>query len=311
MWFNTEEIPTLDILIKDTLEIVSDEFVAYRRVILSSLLTIVVACTIYLSGQNAKTQKQLVELMTKVQRAKTTRSEVNHYKLVLENLDYLEEIARLKQDLQRVLSELSNKSKPILKNSLDLLQKWLQLTYELEIKSHNKRVTSIEIFVETAVHISQKMKKSTILRPSHIDLSEDTINNFIIRATAAKENSVSNFDTTIQRWMEIESALGLPIIQNPGQATLRLDLNHYSSQMTGNPEGPFADVPQGQTFRTRAARIRSTLKIIKFFKKKRTYQVLERQISKSIDKNKRAVSSAFINRFALQDKLALKNDTKR
>lgn len=320
MSFNPEEIPTLDIIIEDSLAAISGYFLVWRSVILTSLLTLVVTCTIYVSGQNAKTQIQLMQVMGKIRRAKQISAQGKHYKFMLGNLkkeadsrrqNHLQnvaelevEVARLKQDLQKVTVELNDPNP----TSLETLQKWLQLTYELEIEALKKRLNGIEIYVETAEHISRKLKKSKIIRPSHIDLSEDAVNHFISRAVEAKKNSILNLDAIKDRWIQIETSLGLKITQNPGIAVLRSELNHFNSVSSTSNTG---DEPHSQTFKTRAAKIRSTLRVIKFFKKKKNCPTFERQISKSKERSKSTISTAIINRFAFQEKLALTKIAKR
>jgi stromal interaction molecule 1 len=104
------------------------------------------------------------------------------------------------------------------------LQQWLQLTYELEAKNHQKKRISAENQLLLAREACEKLKKK---RTSFVGAfvsthgkSIDDVDRSIVEARNSLSDVTNELQERLHRWKQIETLLGCSIVNNSGIAYL-------------------------------------------------------------------------------------------
>ncbi|XP_035026428.1 stromal interaction molecule 2 isoform X1 [Hippoglossus stenolepis] len=123
----------------------------------------------------------------------------------------------------------------------EVLQQWLQLTHEVEVKYYNVKKQSAEQQLSVAKEEAEKIKKkrSSLLGTLHVAHSSslDQVDHKILQAKNALFEVTACLRERLHRWQQIERLCGFPIIRNSGLANLTAQL--YSDSIAlGMPRVP-------------------------------------------------------------------------
>ncbi|KAH1027850.1 hypothetical protein HUJ05_001281 [Dendroctonus ponderosae] len=179
----------------------------------------------------AKSEKQNLEKMLQDSKGDMTsltsaysESDVTHYK---------EEIKSLKTQLELTQAAF--------KNTCYLappgLQQWLQLTYELEQKSYDKKKMSAEKQLQQAREACEKLrKKRSSLIGAFVSThgkAIDDVDRAIVEARSALNEVTYELQEKSHRWRQIELMCGFPITVNIGLQTLENTLYKKHDRFNG------------------------------------------------------------------------------
>ncbi|KAK9402702.1 stromal interaction molecule 1 [Crotalus adamanteus] len=119
------------------------------------------------------------------------------------------------------------------------LQKWLQLTHEVEVQYYNVKKQNAERQLLLAKEGAEKIKKkrNTLFGTFHVAHSSslDDVDHKILTAKQALSEVTAALRERLHRWQQIELLCGFQIVNNPGIPTLLTALNIDPSWMGGPP----------------------------------------------------------------------------
>ncbi|XP_062867550.1 stromal interaction molecule 1b isoform X2 [Trichomycterus rosablanca] len=137
-----------------------------------------------------------------------------------------EELEQVRTALKKAESELESRrcwTPP------EPLQKWLQLTHEVEVQYYNIKKQSAEKQLLMAKEGAEKIKrkKGTLFGTFHVAHSSslDDVDHQILSAKQALGEVTAALREKLHRWQQIESLTGLNVVNNPGMAWLASALN--------------------------------------------------------------------------------------
>ncbi|KAJ7995276.1 hypothetical protein DPEC_G00242860 [Dallia pectoralis] len=117
------------------------------------------------------------------------------------------------------------------------LQKWLQLTHEVEVQYYNIKKQNAERQLLVAKEGAEKIKKkrNTIFGTFHVAHSSclDNVDHQILTAKQALGEVTAALRERLHRWQQIEILTGFTIVNNPGLSSLASTLNIDPSLMGG------------------------------------------------------------------------------
>ncbi|XP_058041241.1 stromal interaction molecule 1 isoform X4 [Ahaetulla prasina] len=147
------------------------------------------------------------------------------------------------QELEQVRMALRNAEKELESHSSwaapNTLQKWLQLTHEVEVQYYNVKKQNAEKQLLLAKEGAEKIKKkrNTLFGTFHVAHSSslDDVDHKILTAKQALSEVTAALRERLHRWQQIELLCGFQIVSNPGIPTLVTALNIDPSWMGGPP----------------------------------------------------------------------------
>ncbi|XP_039214670.1 stromal interaction molecule 1 isoform X4 [Crotalus tigris] len=147
------------------------------------------------------------------------------------------------QELEQVRMALRNAEKELESHSSwaapGALQKWLQLTHEVEVQYYNVKKQNAERQLLLAKEGAEKIKKkrNTLFGTFHVAHSSslDDVDHKILTAKQALSEVTAALRERLHRWQQIELLCGFQIVNNPGIPTLLTALNIDPSWMGGPP----------------------------------------------------------------------------
>ncbi|KAM9348430.1 stromal interaction molecule 1b [Symphorus nematophorus] len=111
----------------------------------------------------------------------------------------------------------------------EALQKWLQLTHEIEVQYYNIKKQSAERQLLQAREGAEKIKKkrSSLFGTFHVAHSSslDDVDHKILSAKQALADVTAALREKLHRWQQIESLTGFCVVNNPGLGALAAALN--------------------------------------------------------------------------------------
>ncbi|KAE8287799.1 Stromal interaction molecule 1 Precursor [Larimichthys crocea] len=124
----------------------------------------------------------------------------------------------------------------------EALQKWLQLTHEIEVQYYNIKKQSAERQLLQAREGAEKIKKkrSSLFGTFHVAHSSslDDVDHKILSAKQALAEVTSALREKLHRWQQIESLTGFCVVNNPGLGALATSLNLDPSFLGLRPPTP-------------------------------------------------------------------------
>ncbi|XP_061485227.1 stromal interaction molecule 1 isoform X3 [Rhineura floridana] len=137
------------------------------------------------------------------------------------------------QELEQVRMALKNAEKELESHSSwaapEALQKWLQLTHEVEVQYYNIKKQNAEKQLLLAKEGAEKIKKkrNTLFGTFHVAHSSslDDVDHKILTAKQALSEVTAALRERLHRWQQIEMLCGFQIVVNPGIHTLVAALN--------------------------------------------------------------------------------------
>ncbi|KAM7066086.1 stromal interaction molecule 1 isoform 3-T3 [Acridotheres tristis] len=137
------------------------------------------------------------------------------------------------QELEQVRMALKNAEKELESHSSwaapEALQKWLQLTHEVEVQYYNIKKQNAEKQLLVAKEGAEKIKKkrNTLFGTFHVAHSSslDDVDHKILTAKQALSEVTAALRERLHRWQQIELLCGFQIVNNPGIPSLASALN--------------------------------------------------------------------------------------
>ncbi|MEQ2298287.1 hypothetical protein AMECASPLE_003640 [Ameca splendens] len=142
----------------------------------------------------------------------------------LSRLKYAEEeLVQVRKALKRAEKEMqSERSVP------EALQKWLQLTHEVEVQYYNIKKQSAEFQLYVAKDEAEKIKKKrgSVFGTLHVAHSSslDEVDHKILEAKKALTEVTACLRERLHRWQQIEKLCGFPVVNNSGLPSLTASL---------------------------------------------------------------------------------------
>ncbi|XP_073681268.1 stromal interaction molecule 1b isoform X1 [Garra rufa] len=135
----------------------------------------------------------------------------------------LEQVRMALKKAERELELRSGWSPP------DALQKWLQLTHEVEVQYYNIKKQQAERQLIVAKEGAEKIKKKrgSLFGTFHVAHSSslDDVDHKILSAKQALGEVTAALREKLHRWQQIEHLTGFNIVNNPGMSSLASALN--------------------------------------------------------------------------------------
>uniref|UniRef100_A0A1A7WZA8 Stromal interaction molecule 1b n=2 Tax=Iconisemion striatum TaxID=60296 RepID=A0A1A7WZA8_9TELE len=135
----------------------------------------------------------------------------------------LEQVRMLLRKAEKELESRAHWTPP------DPLQKWLQLTHEVEVQYYNNKKQSAEKQLLQAREGAEKIKKkrSSLLGTFHVAHSSslDDVDHKILSAKQALAEVTAALREKLHRWQQIEALTGFCLVNNPGLGALATALN--------------------------------------------------------------------------------------
>ncbi|XP_054469986.1 stromal interaction molecule 1a isoform X1 [Anoplopoma fimbria] len=145
-----------------------------------------------------------------------------------------EELDQVRMALKKAEKELESRSSW---SPPESLQKWLQLTHEVEVQYYNIKKQNAERQLLVAKEGAEKIKKkrNTLFGTFHVAHSSslDDVDHKILAAKQALGEVTAALRERLHRWQQIEILMGFTIVNNPGLPSLASSLNLDSSFMGG------------------------------------------------------------------------------
>ncbi|XP_029922520.1 stromal interaction molecule 1a isoform X2 [Myripristis murdjan] len=198
--------------------------------------------------QIAQEEHRTVEV-EKVNLEQKLRDEINSAKQEAQRLKELREgteneLSRQKyaeEELEQVRMALKKAEKELESRSSwsppESLQKWLQLTHEVEVQYYNIKKQNAERQLLVAKEGAEKIKKkrNTLFGTFHVAHSSslDDVDHKILAAKQALGEVTAALRERLHRWQQIEILTGFTIVNNPGLPSLASALNLDPSFMGG------------------------------------------------------------------------------
>nr|XP_015200529.1 PREDICTED: stromal interaction molecule 2 isoform X2 [Lepisosteus oculatus] len=108
------------------------------------------------------------------------------------------------------------------------LQKWLQLTHEVEVQYYNIKKQNAELQLSVAKDEAEKIKKkrSSVFGTLHVAHSSslDEVDHKILEAKKALSEVTACLRERLHRWQQIEKLCGFPVVHNSGLPNLTATL---------------------------------------------------------------------------------------
>ncbi|XP_072314674.1 stromal interaction molecule 2 isoform X2 [Eucyclogobius newberryi] len=142
----------------------------------------------------------------------------------LSRLKYAEEeLVQVRKALKRAEKEMqSERSVP------EALQKWLQLTHEVEVQYYNIKKQSAEFQLCVAKDEAEKIKKKrgSVFGTLHVAHSSslDEVDHKILEAKKSLSEVTACLRERLHRWQQIEKLCGFPVVNNSGLPSLTASL---------------------------------------------------------------------------------------
>ncbi|XP_051800193.1 stromal interaction molecule 2 isoform X2 [Acanthochromis polyacanthus] len=142
----------------------------------------------------------------------------------LSRLKYAEEeLVQVRKALKRAEKEMqTERSVP------EALQKWLQLTHEVEVQYYNIKKQSAEFQLCVAKDEAEKIKKKrgSVFGTLHVAHSSslDEVDHKILEAKKALSEVTACLRERLHRWQQIEKLCGFPVVNNSGLPSLTASL---------------------------------------------------------------------------------------
>ncbi|KAJ7320199.1 hypothetical protein JRQ81_019710 [Phrynocephalus forsythii] len=186
------------------------------------------------SGREAQTVEKVSlekRLQDEISQAKQEAHRLRELREGTEN-----ELSRQKyaeQELEQVRMALRNAEKELEAHSSwsppEALQKWLQLTHEVEVQYYNIKKQNAEKQLMLAKEGAEKIKKkrNTLFGTFHVAHSSslDDVDHKILTAKQALSEVTAALRERLHRWQQIEMLCGFQIVNNPGIHALVAALN--------------------------------------------------------------------------------------
>ncbi|KAK2880763.1 hypothetical protein Q8A67_018031 [Cirrhinus molitorella] len=145
-----------------------------------------------------------------------------------------EELEQVRMALKKAEKELESRSSW---SPPDALQKWLQLTHEVEVQYYNIKKQNAERQLQVAKEGAEKIKKkrNTLFGTFHVAHSSslDDVDHKILAAKQALGEVTAALRERLHRWQQIEMLTGFTLVNNPGLPSLASALNLDPSFMGG------------------------------------------------------------------------------
>ncbi|XP_028274729.1 stromal interaction molecule 1a isoform X3 [Parambassis ranga] len=145
-----------------------------------------------------------------------------------------EELEQVRMALKKAEKELESRSSW---SPPESLQKWLQLTHEVEVQYYNIKKQNAERQLLLAKEGAEKIKKkrNTLFGTFHVAHSSslDDVDHKILAAKQALGEVTAALRERLHRWQQIEILTGFTIVNNPGLPSLASALNLDASFMGG------------------------------------------------------------------------------
>lgn len=203
--------------------------------------------------QKAQEEHRTVEV-EKVHLEKKLQDEISMAKQEAQRLRELREgteneLSRQKyaeQELEQVRMALKNAEKELDSHSNwsppESLQKWLQLTHEVEVQYYNVKKQNAEKQLLIAKEGAEKIKKkrNTLFGTFHVAHSSslDDVDHKILTAKQALGEVTAALRERLHRWHQIEMLCGFQVVNNPGLHVLVTALNIDPSLMGATRQNP-------------------------------------------------------------------------
>ncbi|KAM8976153.1 stromal interaction molecule 1 isoform 1-T1 [Pelodytes ibericus] len=150
------------------------------------------------------------------------------------------------QELEQVRMALKNAEKELESHNSwsvpEALQKWLQLTHEVEVQYYNIKKQNAEKQLLLAKEGAEKIKKkrNTIFGTFHVAHSSslDDVDHKILTAKQALSEVTAALRERLHRWQQIETLCGFQIVNNPGFHMLVTALNVDPALLGGARQAP-------------------------------------------------------------------------
>uniref|UniRef100_A0A3P8VBU6 Stromal interaction molecule 1a n=1 Tax=Cynoglossus semilaevis TaxID=244447 RepID=A0A3P8VBU6_CYNSE len=137
-----------------------------------------------------------------------------------------EELEQVRMALKKAEKELESRSSW---SPPESLQKWLQLTHEVEVQYYNIKKQNAERQLILAKEGAEKIKKkrNTLFGTFHVAHSSslDDVDHKILAAKQALGEVTAALRERLHRWQQIEILTGFTIVNNPGLPSLASALN--------------------------------------------------------------------------------------
>ncbi|XP_051533735.1 stromal interaction molecule 1-like isoform X1 [Myxocyprinus asiaticus] len=137
-----------------------------------------------------------------------------------------EELEQVRMALRKAERELESRSSW---SPPEALQKWLQLTHEVEVQYYNIKKQNAERQLIVAKEGAEKIKKKrgTLFGTFHLAHSSslDDVDHKILSAKQALGEVTAALREKLHRWQQIEILMGFNIVNNPGMSSLASALN--------------------------------------------------------------------------------------
>lgn len=150
-----------------------------------------------------------------------------------------EELEQVREALRKAEKELESHSSWY---APEALQKWLQLTHEVEVQYYNIKKQNAEKQLLVAKEGAEKIKKkrNTLFGTFHVAHSSslDDVDHKILTAKQALSEVTAALRERLHRWQQIEILCGFQIVNNPGIHTLVAALNIDPSWMGSTRPNP-------------------------------------------------------------------------
>lgn len=203
-----------------------------------------------------KAEKELSKMQTELERARLEQENVGKEKMDLErrlkeapalkNSSSEVELLQLKQEIELLRNELSRAEVELIDHHWappQNLQHWLQLTYELESRSHQKKRVAAETQLVLAREACEKLRKK---RSSFVGAfvsthgkSIDDVDRTIVEARNSLSEVTNELQERLHRWKQVEQLLGCNIVHNNGIGFLENMLYRNNGSMTKSSRGKF------------------------------------------------------------------------
>ncbi|XP_052829472.1 stromal interaction molecule homolog isoform X2 [Octopus bimaculoides] len=166
-----------------------------------------------------------------------------------------EELKQVKANLRKAEKELESRQ---WSSAPADLQKWLQLTYEIELQHHNNKKLAAENQLREARDCCEKLKKKRNafmgpLRIAHGN-SIDEVDKRILNARASLEVVHQDLQERLGRWRAIERLCAFSVTKNSGLASL-MQTMHQDKLTPGFP----AKTPSSKDLQTYPKNLSSSL----------------------------------------------------
>ncbi|XP_030010838.1 stromal interaction molecule 1-like isoform X2 [Sphaeramia orbicularis] len=190
--------------------------------------------------QKAQEEQRCVQV-EKVKVEEELRNEINSAKQEAQRLRELREGTENERSRQKYAEEELEQVRTALKKAErelesrvrwtppEPLQKWLQLTHEVEVQYYNIKKQSAERQLLQAREGAEKIKKkrSSLFGTFHVAHSSslDDVDHKILSAKQALAEVTAALREKLHRWQQIESLTGFCLVNNPGLGALATALN--------------------------------------------------------------------------------------